>query len=76
MTQQELWERLELPEKVKKELMDYENKRVCEIPTAVTEHILQRTEWDTGTRELQEILGEDPDGMKMLWELLDIAVHY
>ena len=76
MTQQELWEQLELPEKVKTELMNYENKRDIAIPAAMTGRILQRTQWDTGTRELQEILGEDPDGMKMLWELLNIALHY
>lgn len=76
MTQLELFELLEIPNEVRLELVGYGNKRNSEIPNSIINKILQRREWDEGIKELQEILGDDFDGIKILWELLNIIENY
>lgn len=72
----DLFEKLEISSDVKLELVDYGKKRNSEIPDSIINKILQRSEWDVGVKELQEILGDDPHGMKILWELLNIIGNY
>lgn len=76
MTQLELFGLLEIPNEVRLELIDYGNKRNTEIPKSIINKILQRREWDRGIKELQEILDDDSDGIKILWELLNIIGNY
>jgi len=76
MNQLELFELLELPNEVSLKLIDYGNKRISEIPNSIINKILQRREWDGGIKELQEILADDSDGIKILWELLNIIGNY
>lgn len=71
----ELFKMLEIPDEVEKRLVDYGVSRNVEIPDAIKGKIRKRSEWDEGIKELQELLGEDPDGIKILWELLNMAVH-
>lgn len=76
MIQLELFEQLEIPNEVRLELINYGNKRNSEVPNSIVNKILQRREWDEGIKELQEILSDDSDGMKILWELLNIIGSY
>ncbi len=76
MMQMELFRLLEIPNEVRLELIYYGNKRTTEIPDSIINKILQPTEWDGGIKELQEILGDDSDGIKILWELLNIIGNY
>lgn len=76
MTQLELYEILEIPNEVRLGLIDYGNQRNSEIPNSIINKILQRSEWDGGIKELQEIVGEDSDGIKILWELLNMIGNY
>lgn len=76
MIQLDLFRLLEIPNEVRLELIDYGNKRNSEIPISIINKILQRREWDGGIKELQDILGDDSDGIKILWELLNIVGNY
>lgn len=76
MTQLELFELLDIPKEVRLELIDYGNNRNSEIPNSIINKILQRKEWDGEIKELQETLGDDSDGIKTLWELLNITRNY
>lgn len=76
MIQLELYRLLELPNEVKSELIDYGNKRNSEVSNSITDKILQRKEWDSGIKELQDLLGDDSNGIKILWELLNIIENY
>lgn len=75
MNHTELFKMLEIPHEVEKRLVDYGMSRNVEIPDALKRKIRKRSEWDEGIKELQELLGDDPDGIKILWELLDMAVN-
>lgn len=72
----ELFRLLEIPEEVQKQLIDYGNTRDVQISDTITNKVLKRSEWDEGIKELQELLGDDPNGMKILWELLNITREY
>ncbi len=72
----ELFWLLEIPNEVEKQLLDYGNSRNAEIPDATKNKIIKRSEWDEGIKELQELLYDDHDGIKILWELLNIANNY
>ena len=37
------------------------------------EMLLNRKQWDEGIKGLQKIIGDDPDGIKILWEMLNLA---
>lgn len=76
MENKELYRLLELPKEVEKRLIAYGDERSLQLPNTVTAKILKRSEWDKGIKELQELLGDDPDGMKILWELLNIIAGY
>ena len=68
-----LYEILAIPEKVVLRLDEYEKARNQEIPQEIYRKLFLRTEWDEGVKELQAFLGDDPDGIKILWEQLNIV---
>ena len=72
----ELFRLLEIPSEVEKQLIDYGRSRNAPIPNTVINKILKRDEWDAGIKELQALLGDDPDGFKILWELLNMISIY
>lgn len=72
----ELYNILDIPLEVKNMLISYEQSRNIQIPNAVYQKIINRNQWDEGIKELQDLLDNDPDGIKMLWELLNIITNY
>lgn len=76
LEQQALYELLELPQEVRNQLDAYEAERKREIPEEIYRKLLVREEWENGVKALQEYLGEDPAGMKILWEQLHILCRY
>lgn len=72
LEQQALYELLELPQEVRNELDAYEAERTRELPTEIYRKLFVRAQCEEGIKELQEYLGEDPAGMKILWEQLHI----
>lgn len=72
----ELYRLLEIPKEVEERLTAYGEERNLQLPEAVTAKILKRSEWDEGIKELQALLGDDPDGIKILWELLNMTGGY
>ncbi len=72
----ELFGMLEIPDEVERRLVDYGSSRRVQISDAIISKILKRDEWDGGIKELQALLGDDPDGIKILWELLNIICNY
>lgn len=72
----ELFRMLEIPNEVEKQLIHYGRSRNVSIPDAIINKILKRDEWDVGIKELQELLDDDSDGIKILWELLNIISKY
>ena len=76
MNNNKLYELLEIPEEVTTQLAAYEKARSKEIPDDIYKKLFLRTEWDEGVKELQTFLGDDPDGIKILWEQLNIVSSY
>lgn len=76
LEQQALYELLELPQEVRNQLDAYEAERKREIPEEIYRKLFVREEWEDGVKALQEYLGEDPAGMKILWEQLHILCQY
>lgn len=72
LEQQALYELLELPQEVRDELDAYEVERTQELPAEIYRKLFVREEWKEGVKELQSYLGDDPSGMKILWEQLHI----
>lgn len=66
---------LELPHEVRAELDAYGAERTWDVPEEVYRKLLVREEWEEGVRELQGYLGDDPAGMKVLWEQLNVICH-
>lgn len=76
METMELVRLLGIPGEVEKQLAEYGKSRKFVISDDLKGQILERSQWDEGIRKLQELLGEDPAGVKMLWELLHIVSSY
>lgn len=76
MNQRDLYQMLEFPEKVTERLNEYERERNFVISTLLLNRILQRNSWGDGIEELKILLGDDEDGIKILWELLNIISNY
>lgn len=72
----ELVKLLEIPEEVERKLAEYGNSRDIIISDDMTAKILRRSQWEEGLKNLQEALGDDPTGVKILWELLHIVSTY
>ena len=76
MKNTELYGMLEIPDEVEKQLINYGKSRNVSIPNVIINKILKRDEWNAGIQELQELLEDDSDGIKILWELLNIISNY
>lgn len=76
MENNKLYELLQIPGEVVLRLAEYEKKRKKEIPQEIYRKLFLRTEWGEGVKELQAFLGENPDGIKILWEQLNIVSSY
>lgn len=76
LDQKHLYELLELPQEVVALLDAYGAERTQEIPEEIYRKLYVREEWEEGIRELQNYLGDDPAGMKILWEQLNILCRY
>lgn len=76
LEQKKLYALLELPQEVIEALNGYEAGRMKEIPEEIYQKLFERNQWEDGIKELQNYLGDDPMGMKILWELLHIACRY
>lgn len=70
MKSEELYELLELPKEVVDKMAIYEKSRTNEPDETIKTMISNRKTWDDGIKKLQQFVGEDPDGFKILWELL------
>ena len=73
MEMEQLFELLELPPVVAKKLNVYREKRKNVMDETTKEMILNRGLWDKGVEKLREAIGEDEDGIKILWEMLNLA---
>lgn len=71
-----LYELLELPQEVRTLLDEYGAERTQEIPEEIYRALFVREEWEEGVKALQSYLGDDPDGIKILWEQLNILCQY
>ena len=76
MNHQELYQRLNLPEVVIVKLNNYANIREFQLSEDLKLRIINRLEWDEAVKELQTLLKDDPDGIKILWEMLDLLCNY
>lgn len=72
MNNHQLYELLEIPFEVVKNLEEYEQNRNFVMSDALKDKICKRDSWDEGINELKELLGNDEDGIKILWELLNL----
>jgi hypothetical protein len=76
MNNRELYKLLEIPQDVVDKMVHYERQRKSNMPDDIYEKLLLRTTWSDGVKELQTWLGEDKDGIKSLWEQLNIVSMY
>ena len=73
MTSQELYELLELPREVIGMLNSMSPDDLPLMTDASKALYLNRATAGDGLKDMQVALGEDPDGMKLLWVLLEMA---
>lgn len=73
MEHNELYRRLNLPGQVVKRLSEYGRTRRGSLPLKVDELIADIGVMKGLEEEIKAFVGEDPDGIGMLWEELDIA---
>lgn len=76
MNNTKLYKLLDIPHDVEDKLISYERSRIIQLPDAIFLKILNRNQWDEGVKELQALLGDDPEGIKILWELLNLITNY
>lgn len=76
MENSKLYELLDIPHEVASRLEEYGRVRDIRIPDDVCRKLFLRTEWDEGVRQLQSLWDDDPDGIKILWEQLNIVSGY
>ncbi len=73
MKNNELYRLLTLPNEVVDKLNEYETKRTITIDVNLKERLYDRSTWDEAVKSLQELIGEDPYGFKILWEQLNLV---
>ena len=76
MTREELYEQIRLPGEIIEQLKEYEGHRRGDIPAGIREKLFARGCWDEGIKELRAYLGDDPCGIRILWEQLNLALSY
>ncbi len=73
MKLEQIYQLIEIPNEVKKKLEMYGAARKIILEDKLKEMLLNRKQWDEGIKGLQKIIGDDPDGIKILWEMLNLA---
>lgn len=76
MDRKNLYEMLDIPQEVAAVLNQYEQGRTKELPKEIQDKLFVRSTWEEGVKELQSFLGDDPNGMKALWEQLNLVCDY
>lgn len=76
MNNHDLYKILELPNEVITKLDEYEAERTQNIPDDIYQKLFLRDQWEQGINELQEFLKNDEDGIKVLWEQINIVSSY
>lgn len=73
MNNRELYKALDIPREVVEELNKYEDTRIFNMNNKIKSDICDREKWDEAVKSIQEQLGEDADGIKILWEELNLV---
>ena len=73
MEMTELYRVLQIPSAVIKKLEAYSEKRTWIADEKIYHMILSRKNWDEGVKQLQHLIGEDKEGIGILWEMLSMA---
>lgn len=76
MNHLELYKLLQIPSEVIEQLTDYETNRSQDIPPRIYNKLFERSSWGEGIEALQKLLGDDENGIKILWEQLNIISCY
>lgn len=76
MNNLELYKKLNFTDEVIEKLLLYGQSRKKDIPCELAQRLMVREQWDDAVKELQVYLGDDPDGMKILWEQLNVVSSY
>ena len=71
----ELCRLIDLPAEMADRVVAFDRDFDYSATDAVTPRLLERATWEAAVKELQAILGEDPDGVKILARLLRCALH-
>lgn len=74
MQSEQLYKLLELPDEVVNKLKEYEESKTEILNGHIKAKLLDRKSWDDGITMLKAFVGDDPDGMKILWEVLNLAL--
>ncbi|MBQ9325553.1 MAG: DUF5596 domain-containing protein [Clostridia bacterium] len=74
MTSQELYALLEIPEAVRVQFEVWDRERKMVVDDALYDRVLHRDTWSDAVKEWRARLGEDPDGIAILWEMLKKAL--
>ena len=69
----DLLELLEIPLEVMDRMVQYGKERKISVDSKRKGLLLNRSTCNEGLEQLKELVGEDPDGLKILWEMLNIA---
>ena len=76
MTNKELYELIKIPTEVVSCLDEYESTRTVSVSCETKAKLLHRDSWSEGIKELEALVGEDPNGIKILWELISLVCEY
>lgn len=74
MNKEEFYRKLELDPQVILQLDEYEKNRSAQITPELTACLDSRALWEDFLKGLKSAVGPDPEGMSVLWEMLDIAM--
>lgn len=76
MEEKEFYKLLELPEEIADCLLSYGENREEQLPRPIVRALFQRDQWEKGIADLSTWIGTDEDGLKILWEQLNIVRKY
>ncbi len=76
MTNQELYRIIDLPDEVIYALEKYGKARTVTISSELASKLIRRSSWDDAIKELNALIGEDENGIGILWELLELVCKY
>ena len=76
MENKELYRLIDLPDEIIVRLCEYESKRSVTVSDELKDRLLRRDSWSEGIKELEALVGDDPDGIKIMWELIELVCKY